>query len=138
MIARTPDGAVDPVCEFYTRYPYPPPLDNLDRAREEWRDGTRERAEYHLLWPERAYRRDLDILVAGCGTWQAAKEGEADCWFGFREKGEDRRCFGVFPSRADGERAVELMRQHEQDFERSLDQAASRGRAQTKDRGIDR
>jgi SAM-dependent methyltransferase len=26
-----------------------------------------------LLWPDRPYRADLDILVAGCGTWQAAK-----------------------------------------------------------------
>ena len=24
-------------------------------------------------WPGTAYRADLDILVAGCGTWQAAK-----------------------------------------------------------------
>ena len=28
-----------------------------------------------LLWPEQPYRADLDILVAGCGTWQAAKRG---------------------------------------------------------------
>jgi SAM-dependent methyltransferase len=63
----------DPVREFYTRHPYPPPVENLDRARDEWRDEKRHRAEYHLLWPERPYRADLDILVAGCGTWQAAK-----------------------------------------------------------------
>ena len=59
--------------DFYTRHPYPPPVDNLDRARDEWRDESRLRAEYHLLWPDRPYRADLDILVAGCGTWQAAK-----------------------------------------------------------------
>jgi SAM-dependent methyltransferase len=63
----------DPVSEFYTRHPYPPPVDNLDRARDEWRDEMRQRADYHLVWPGRPYRRDLDILVAGCGTWQAAK-----------------------------------------------------------------
>ena len=63
----------DPVCEFYTDHPYPPPVENLDRARDEWRDKNRDRAEYHLLWPDKRYRRDLDILVAGCGTWQAAK-----------------------------------------------------------------
>jgi SAM-dependent methyltransferase len=63
----------DPVCEFYTHHPYPPPVENLDRARDEWRDPTRLRAEYHLLWPARPYRADLKILVAGCGTWQAAK-----------------------------------------------------------------
>ncbi len=63
----------DPVSEFYTRHPYPPPVTNLDRAREEWRDANRHRAEHHLLWPGAPYRADLDILVAGCGTWQAAK-----------------------------------------------------------------
>src|SRR6476646_3484205 len=63
----------DPVGEVYTQHPYPPPVENLDRARAEWRDENRHRAEYHLLWPHRPYRADLDILVAGCGTWQAAK-----------------------------------------------------------------
>jgi SAM-dependent methyltransferase len=63
----------DPVCEFYTEHPYPPPVANLDRARDEWQDQNRHRAEYHLVWPHRPYRADLEILVAGCGTWQAAK-----------------------------------------------------------------
>jgi len=63
----------DPVVEFYSRHPYPPPVANLDRAREEWRDPDRLRAEHHVFWPDRPYRADLDILVAGCGTWQAAK-----------------------------------------------------------------
>jgi SAM-dependent methyltransferase len=63
----------DPVAEFYSRHPYPPPVSNLDRARDEWRDPNRRRAEYHLFWPGSPYRADLKILVAGCGTWQAAK-----------------------------------------------------------------
>jgi SAM-dependent methyltransferase len=63
----------DPVCEFYTHHPYPPPVENLDRARDQWRDENRHRAEFHLFWPSRPYSADLDILVAGCGTWQAAK-----------------------------------------------------------------
>ena len=63
----------DPIRDFYTSHPYPPPVDNLDRARDEWQDPNRHRAEFHLLWPDRSYRADLDILVAGCGTWQAAK-----------------------------------------------------------------
>jgi SAM-dependent methyltransferase len=61
------------VCAFYTSHPYPPPVENLDRAVDEWQDANRHRAEYHLLWPDRPFREDLDILVAGCGTWQAAK-----------------------------------------------------------------
>jgi len=70
---RTPDVTGDPICDFYTRHPYPPPVANLDRARDEWQDPNRHRAEHHLLWPGTPYRADLDILVAGCGTWQAAK-----------------------------------------------------------------
>ena len=55
----------DPVRDFYTRHPYPPPVDNLDRARDEWRDANRHRAEYHLLWPGKPYWATLDILIAG-------------------------------------------------------------------------
>ena len=63
----------DPIREFYTNHPYPPPLENLDRAIEMWKDENIHRAEFHLLWPDKEYRGDLDVLVAGCGTWQAAK-----------------------------------------------------------------
>ncbi len=52
------DMSADPISEFYTRHPYPPPVANLDRARDEWRDPNRHRAEYHLLWPARPYRAD--------------------------------------------------------------------------------
>ena len=65
--------ADDPVSKFYTEHPYPPPVENLDRARDEWQDENRHRAEYHLFWPNKKYRPDLEILIAGCGTWQAAK-----------------------------------------------------------------
>jgi SAM-dependent methyltransferase len=81
------DVSSDPVREFYTRHPYPPPVANLDRARDEWQDPSRHRAEYHLFWPDRPYRADLDILIAGCGTWQAAKY--ALCRTGARVAGID-------------------------------------------------
>jgi SAM-dependent methyltransferase len=67
------DDFSDPIEAFYNRHPYPPPVTNLDRARDEWRDPDRGRAEYHVVWPDEPYRRSLDILVAGCGTWQAAR-----------------------------------------------------------------
>jgi SAM-dependent methyltransferase len=67
------ESAVDPIREFYTRHPYPPPVENLDRARDMWQDENIHRAEFHLLWPHKEYRADLNVLVAGCGTWQAAK-----------------------------------------------------------------
>jgi SAM-dependent methyltransferase len=63
----------DPICDFYTSHPYPPPLENLDRARDLWQDENVHRAEFHLHWPHKEYRPVLDVLVAGCGTWQAAK-----------------------------------------------------------------
>lgn len=66
-------SAVDPIREFYTKHPYPPPVENLDRARDMWQDENVHRAEFHLLWPHKKYRADFDVLVAGCGTWQSAK-----------------------------------------------------------------
>jgi SAM-dependent methyltransferase len=65
--------SADPVSEFYTRHPYPPPIENLDRLRDAWQAENPNRSEYHLHWPDKEYRSDLDVLVAGCGTWQAAK-----------------------------------------------------------------
>jgi len=61
------------VREFYERYPYPPPVDSLEKYRRLWQDGERRRADYHLFWPARSYREDYSILIAGCGTSQAAK-----------------------------------------------------------------
>ena len=61
-------------CEdFYDRYPYPRPVDNLDTYRQVWQDRQRRRADYHLFWPAKPYSEDRSILVAGCGTSQAAK-----------------------------------------------------------------
>lgn len=65
--------SADPISEFYTRHPFPPPVESLDRARDQWQDHNVHLAEFHLLWPNKEYRADLDILVAGCGTWQSAK-----------------------------------------------------------------
>jgi SAM-dependent methyltransferase len=66
-------GVSDEVRDFYDRYPYPRPVDDLDRYRTLWQDPQRRRADHHLFWPARAYREDRSILIAGCGTSQAAK-----------------------------------------------------------------
>jgi len=58
---------------FYERYPYPRPTDSLEKYRLLWQDRQRRRADYHLFWPTRPYREDHSILIAGCGTSQAAK-----------------------------------------------------------------
>jgi 2-polyprenyl-3-methyl-5-hydroxy-6-metoxy-1,4-benzoquinol methylase len=61
------------VREFYDRYPYPRPIESLEKYRKLWQDPQRHRADYHLFWPARPYREDHSILIAGCGTSQAAK-----------------------------------------------------------------
>jgi len=66
------DASAD-VRDFYEHYPYPRPIDSLDNYRLRWQDTERRRADYHLFWPYSTYRKDFSILVAGCGTSQAAK-----------------------------------------------------------------
>jgi SAM-dependent methyltransferase len=61
------------VRDFYERYPYPRPIDNLDDYRLRWQDGGRRRADFHLFWPTESFREDHTVLIAGCGTSQAAK-----------------------------------------------------------------
>jgi SAM-dependent methyltransferase len=69
----TPNKVSDEIQAFYDRHPYPPPVADLDAYRQLWKQGGRLRVDYHLLWPAMAYREDLDVLVAGCGTSQAAR-----------------------------------------------------------------
>jgi SAM-dependent methyltransferase len=75
---RQPDSAAGldvaaAVKDFYERYPYPPPTSDLDKYRRRWQDRNRRRADFHLFWPHKPYTEDRTILVAGCGTSQAAK-----------------------------------------------------------------
>ncbi len=63
----------DEVREFYERKPYPPPLTDLDAHRDLYKDRDRRRAEFHLIWPAKEPRGNLEILIAGCGTSQAAR-----------------------------------------------------------------
>ena len=67
------ETVADKVQAFYDLHPYPPPVDDLDGYRRRWQDEGRRRADFHLHWPDGAYRADLQVLVAGCGTSQAAK-----------------------------------------------------------------
>ena len=78
---RQPESAAGPLGEdvaaavrdFYERYPYPRPTDDLDNYRRRWQDRNRRRADFHLFWPDKPYSEARTILVAGCGTSQAAK-----------------------------------------------------------------
>jgi SAM-dependent methyltransferase len=66
-------GVAEEVRDFYDRYPYPRPVDSLEKYRRLWQDKERRHADYHLYWPTRPYREEHSILIAGCGTSQAAK-----------------------------------------------------------------
>jgi SAM-dependent methyltransferase len=64
---------LDQVRDFYDEHPYPPPVTGLNSYRQSWLDESRRRADYHLFWPARPFSEDISILIAGCGTSQAAK-----------------------------------------------------------------
>ena len=65
-------GPDDRVSAFYERHPYPPAVDDLAGYQNLW-DDSRRRADSHLFWPNEPYCTDRSILVAGCGTSQAAR-----------------------------------------------------------------
>jgi 2-polyprenyl-3-methyl-5-hydroxy-6-metoxy-1,4-benzoquinol methylase len=62
----------DEVRAFYEDHPYPAPIDNLNRYRDLYRNPDRRRAQSLLLWPTEKPPASREILVAGCGTSQAA------------------------------------------------------------------
>ena len=73
-------SANDQVRDFYQRVPYPPPVANLDTQRDLYRNPVHRRARFHRMWPTERPRGDQKILIAGCGTSQAARHAlrEAD------------------------------------------------------------
>src|SRR5262245_66064201 len=58
---------------FYERLPHPAPRTSLDEHRDLYKDPDRRRAHHHLIWPTEPLRGNQEILVAGCGTSQAAR-----------------------------------------------------------------
>ena len=68
----TDTDRAEEVRAFYESHPYPAPLRSLDRHRDLYRNPDRRRALSFLLWPTQAQRTRREILVAGCGTSQAA------------------------------------------------------------------
>jgi SAM-dependent methyltransferase len=62
----------DVVSNQYEAWVYPEPIRDLPgwlAGNWQWFDPSH---AHRLFWPDRGYRPDLDILVAGCGTNQAA------------------------------------------------------------------
>ena len=66
-------AVLDDVRDFYERMPYPPPLTRLEDDRGQPGSSDRRRAFFHQVWPADRQRANLDILIAGCGTSQAAR-----------------------------------------------------------------
>ena len=70
---RPPPVASRQFARSTSSHPYPEPIDTLDKRLDRYRDPHRRRAQNLLLWPLEKARSDRAILVAGCGTSQAAR-----------------------------------------------------------------
>lgn len=66
-------GTTEDVARQYAAYQYPRPIDDLGVAIAAGGVDSSDPFHFHLrYWPDRPYRGDIKILVAGCGTNQAA------------------------------------------------------------------
>lgn len=66
------DPLTDVVADQYENWVYPEPIQDLPKWVEtnwQWFDPSH---SHRLLWPDREYRPGMHVLVAGCGTNQAA------------------------------------------------------------------
>lgn len=66
------DPQADVVSRQYQKYRYPEPIQDLEvwlQRNWQWFDPSH---AHRIFWPDREYKSDLDILIAGCGTNQAA------------------------------------------------------------------
>jgi len=68
----TESPRADVVAQQYEKWQYPEPIQNLETWLSnnwQWFDPSH---AHRILWPDRPLQSDLDILIAGCGTNQAA------------------------------------------------------------------
>jgi SAM-dependent methyltransferase len=68
----TNNPRADVVAQQYQKWQYPEPILNLEAWLSnnwQWFDPSH---AHRILWPDRPYQPDIDILIAGCGTNQAA------------------------------------------------------------------
>jgi SAM-dependent methyltransferase len=66
------DPRADFVSRQYERYRYPPPIQDLEVWLANSWEGFDPSHAHRVLWPDQEYKPNLDILIAGCGTNQAA------------------------------------------------------------------
>lgn len=68
----TNNSLSDVVSDQYSRWLYPAPILDLRKwlaSNWQWFDPSH---AHRLFWPDRNYKSDMDILIAGCGSNQAA------------------------------------------------------------------
>ncbi len=67
-------SVINRVARMYEQHPYPPVDEDIDAyvRGEAWLLES-PRQNFHLYWPHDPVTDDLDILIAGCGTQQAAQ-----------------------------------------------------------------
>lgn len=68
----TQSPRADIVAQQYEKWQYPEPIRDLEswlRDNWQWYDPSH---AHRILFPDRPYQPDMDILIAGCGTNQAA------------------------------------------------------------------
>ncbi|MGI9612146.1 MAG: class I SAM-dependent methyltransferase [Acidimicrobiales bacterium] len=73
----THNAEIDPIAQFYEAHPYPPPVEALS-PRSSPNRTEHQRWEHHLLWPARPFSQRRSVLIAGCGTSQAARYAMAN------------------------------------------------------------
>jgi SAM-dependent methyltransferase len=70
--AGVTDPKADVVSRQYERWRYPEPIQDLEawlRNNWQWFDPSH---SHRVFWPDRGYKTGMDVLIAGCGTNQAA------------------------------------------------------------------
>jgi len=66
------DPRADVVTHQYEKWRYPEPIQDLEAwTADNWQFFDPSHS-HRLMWPDREHRGDLDLLIAGCGTNQAA------------------------------------------------------------------
>jgi SAM-dependent methyltransferase len=71
-MSSNPYPLSDVVSQQYERWSYPPPIEDLDAWLSDHHEMFDPSINHRLFWPDRDYPSNLDILIAGCGTNQAA------------------------------------------------------------------
>jgi SAM-dependent methyltransferase len=66
------DPRTDVVNRQYEKWLYPEPVQDIEAWLNTQYEVCDPRHAHRILWPDREYQPDMDILIAGCGTNQAA------------------------------------------------------------------